>query len=1044
MNRLNASRGVPDEGTGVDSEQAAVESAPRVAIVRDGSPEASDLEGRLTALGWAVSAAANCSELLAQAGRDLPGPVLLDLGSEPTPELVRIAKKLRRRCGATIVFLADDASDELVEASAAAGPCGYLLRPFSDGQLQLSLRAAQEAGKRLLRRSRRRKKQKRQVRRLKRRMAILDAVLELVPDPLFATDENGVRLASSASAAPFLGEYEPGGSLAQALNYSVFDVEADEPLDWGDLPLNRALRGERTDGLLVLARHSESGEGTYVNISARPLPLGRSGKTGSVLLVRDVTAERRVQADLQAALVEQEARAELMEAIFDSMRDGVIVADENGELLAWNSAAQRLGGAIARRWDSRKAVGAGGGSGLPGRYRPERWPSHFGIFLPDKETLLPKEESPLRGAIRGRTTENKRLFIRNAGRPEGGFVSVSARPLVRPPGEAQAGVLLIHDLTEEERIKAELEDTVERLRRQTTLVETVFNNLGAGVVAADAEGRFTTFNPAAEELVGREFFSMPPEEWTEYFGIFRPDGKTFVPTEELPLMRAMQGESLDDEEVLIRNASRPDGVPVSVQARPLPSEDGDPQGGVALFYDIGPRKEAENRLRETLEALRDQTELVEAAFEGISDGIVVADTECKLVYVNAAATKMIDLAAGDWIPMDDLEMALVWDGTPEVQYGCFDAERRSPLVTGDLPIVRAILGDCTDDWDVLIRNRLVPGGAIIRTNGRPLFNADGSLRGGVATLRDVTAERRADETLARAFAEGRLEMMDTILHNVGNAVSSVVVGAETIFDTLERDPLLKRLSALAEAVAAHKGDWANYVENDPQGRKVFPFLIDLARDLDSRDRHLCTAANRVRDRGTHIADIVRSQRNLGSVAAGRTDVDVARSVKATLRLLREQIDGKGISVDVDGLRALPPVREHASQFHQMLLNLLTNAIEAIEELATAGGGDEPPEIAIAARAEDDCLIVEVRDNGVGFVGDPQALIVAGYSTKESGSGLGLHSTANFVASSGGRLELSSEGRGRGATVRVILPLTPLPPENESVKNSSGKTMGSLP
>ena len=881
MSRVDASRGSPERRAGADAEPPATESAPRVAILRDGSPEASDLEARLTALGWAVYAAPNCSELVARAARDLPGAVLLDLGSEPRPELVRIAKKLRRRCGAAVVFLADDASDELFEASAAAGPCGYLLRPFSDGQLRLSLRAAQDAGRRLLRRSKRRKKQKRQVRRLKRRMAILDTVLELVPDALFATDEKGVRLASSVSAAPFLGEYEPGGSLARPLNYRVFDVEADEPMDWDDLPLPRALRGERTDGLVVLARHSESAEGTYVNISARPLPLGRSGKTGSVVLVRDVTAERRAQADLEAALVEQET------------------------------------------------------------------------------------------------------------------------------------------------MRAELEDTVERLRGQTNLMETVFNNLGAGVVAADAEGRFTTFNPAAEELVGREFFSMPPEEWTEYFGIFRPDGKTFVPTEELPLVRAMRGESLDDQEVLIRNDRRRDGMPLSVQARPLASEDGDPQGGVALFYDIGPRKEAENRLRETLDALRDQTELVEAAFEAISDGIVVADTECKLVYVNAAATKMIDMAAGDRIPMKDLQMALVWEGTPEVQYGCFDAERRSPLVTGDLPIVRAILGDCTDDWDVLIRNRLVPGGAIIRTNGRPLFNADGSLRGGVATLRDVTAERRADETLARAFAEGRLEMMDTILHNVGNAVSSVVVGAETIFDTLERDPLLKRLSALAEAVAAHKGDWANYVENDPQGRKVFPFLIDLARDLDSRDRLLGTAANRVRDRGVHIADIVRSQRNLGSVAAGRTDVDVARSVKATVGLLREQIDGKGIAVDLDGLKTLPPIRVHASQFHQMLLNLLMNAIEAIDERATAEDG-APASLAVSAGAEDECLVLEVRDNGVGFVGDPRNLVAAGYSTKDSGSGLGLHSTANFVAGSGGRIELSSEGRGRGTTVRITLPLTPPP------------------
>ena len=65
----------------------------------------------------------------------------------------------------------------------------------------------------------------------------------------------------------------------------------------------------------------------------------------------------------------------------------------------------------------------------------------------------------------------------------------------------------------------------------------------------------------------------------------------------------------------------------------------------------------------------------------------------------------------------------------------------------------------------------------------------------------------------------------------------------------------------------------------------------------------------------------------------------------------------------------------------------------------------------------------MSDNGVGFDGkDARMFFAAGYSTKESGTGLGLHSAANFVVGSGGRIDLSSEGVGKGATVQVQLRL----------------------
>ena len=110
----------------------------------------------------------------------------------------------------------------------------------------------------------------------------------------------------------------------------------------------------------------------------------------------------------------------------------------------------------------------------------------------------------------------------------------------------------------------------------------------------------------------------------------------------------------------------------------------------------------------------------------------------------------------------------------------------------------------------------------------------------------------------------------------------------------------------------------------------------------------------------------------------------------------------------------------------MMVNVIKNSVQAIHELAESDGLEEEPRIRIRAGVEGDFLNLEVGDNGIGFGGkDTRIFFAAGYTTKESGTGLGLHSAANFVVGSGGRIDLSSDGVGKGATARVMLRLPPV-------------------
>ena len=138
-------------------------------------------------------------------------------------------------------------------------------------------------------------------------------------------------------------------------------------------------------------------------------------------------------------------------------------------------------------------------------------------------------------------------------------------------------------------------------------------------------------------------------------------------------------------------------------------------------------------------------------------------------------------------------------------------------------------------------------------------------------------------------------------------------------------------------------------------------------------------------------------------------------------------------MDIDCDKAPEEIRIDESRFHQMMVNLIKNAMEAIDQLVASGGIEGEPRISVRACADGDFVNIEVSDNGIGTAEqDTRALFAAGFTTKETGTGLGLHSAANFVIGSGGQIRLLSDGIGKGATAQVRLRV---PPTGDSRKGS---------
>ena len=825
---------------------------------------------------------------------------------------------------------------------------------------------------------------------------LMETVFNSVSDGVVVTDTDGRFLLVNPRAESIVGMGATDTPSEQwSETYGTFYPDKETPFPSQDLPLMRAMRGETSNDTELFIRNPERPQGVYISVNARPLRDDAGMLKGGVIVLRDITKLKDTETELKQTADSLRDQVQLMETVFNSISDGVIATNEKRELLVWNSSAERISGIHQPLHDS------------------DQWAEKYGIYHPDGKTLVTEEGNPLVRIIRGESIDDIELLVRNEQKPDGVSVSVSGRPLKGKGGITVGSVVVFRDITQVKQTQAKLEGTITQLQSQTRLMETIFKGISDGVVAADENGNFTIFNPSAERIVGIGMTNTGPDQWSEQYGVFFPDRVTTVPTDELPLTRAIRGEASDDMEMFIRNPKIPQGVHISVSGRPLRDDSGMTKGGVIVFRDVTKLKETEHRLQQTADNLRDQARLMETVLKSISDGVIAADEKGKFLIINPSAERITGIGVKDKAPSE-------WPAP----YGVFFPDRVTTVPTDDLPLVRAIRGEASDEMEMFIRNPKIPEGVYVSVSGRPLQDYAGTMKGGVVVFRDVTERLRAEEALTQAFAQGRLEILDTILHNIGNAINSVTIGVGTIHEQLVKNELVNRFSALVKALEAHRDDWVEYLQTDPQGQKVMPFILALAEDFARQNAQFKQTVERVGSRVAHIVDIIRTQRSLDSGTMARKDVNLRKAINDAVKLLQDSLTQRGVQIRLDCQNAPQEIRIQESKFHQMLVNLIKNSMEAIDDLAKSGGLEAKPCIQIQSYIYGDFLFLDVIDNGIGIEPKRSKLIfTAGYTTKEKGSGLGLHSAANFVIGFGGQIYPLSTSVGKGTTMRIKLRLS---------------------
>src|SRR6267378_130344 len=151
-------------------------------------------------------------------------------------------------------------------------------------------------------------------------------------------------------------------------------------------------------------------------------------KTADAVLALTRALEER---DRKLEASEQNLRSEtrIQKAILHSIGEGVVVADASGRFLVYNPAAKDILGV-----DHKEAA-------------IEKWPEHFGLFLPDTVTPYPPDDLPLARALRGEAADDVEVFVRHEKVPQGAWLSVTARPLRDEEGLSKGGVAVFRDIT---------------------------------------------------------------------------------------------------------------------------------------------------------------------------------------------------------------------------------------------------------------------------------------------------------------------------------------------------------------------------------------------------------------------------------------------------------------------------------------------------------------------------------------------------------------------------------------------------------------------
>ncbi len=516
------------------------------------------------------------------------------------------------------------------------------------------------------------------------------------------------------------------------------------------------------------------------------------------------------------------------------------------------------------------------------------------------------------------------------------------------------------------------------LHQITLFQRTILDNVSYGIISTTPEGMVTSFNPAAEMLLGYTADEIvgkrTPECWHDADEILRHArqlsnelGETIQPGFEVFAARPRHNLSEEGEWTFICKDGR--RVPVNLSVTALRDEENRLTGFVGLVYDITERKRAEQALRESRQRLDNIVANSPGAIYRCAN-----DAEWTMEFLSAAITQITGYPAEDFLGNRAISYASIIhpDDRRLVEARVAEGVGRKTRFEIDY---RLVARDGTLRW--------------VHEQGQGVFDADGKLLCLDGFIFDMTALMAAEEEIRKLNQELELRVAERTAQ-LESANKELEAFAYSVSHDL-RAPL-RAIDGFSHILEEDYGG-----RLDAEGTR----LLGVVRDNAARMAQL-------------IDDILKFSR-AGRLEFNADLIDMERMARAVLAELAPDADESRLHVEIDHL---PSAHGDSAMMRQVFVNLLANAIKFSRNR-------QPAQIKVGCRAEENETIYFVQDNGAGFdmryadklFGVFQRL----HGTNEfEGTGIGLAIVKRIVNRHGGRVWAESR-INEGATFYFSLP-----------------------
>ncbi|MEO6521770.1 MAG: ATP-binding protein [Mucilaginibacter sp.] len=281
------------------------------------------------------------------------------------------------------------------------------------------------------------------------------------------------------------------------------------------------------------------------------------------------------------------------------------------------------------------------------------------------------------------------------------------------------------------------------------------------------------------------------------------------------------------------------------------------------------------------------------------------------------------------------------------------------------------------------------------------------------TLNEQLSQQKEQE-LEKAIAQGKFEIASEVLHDIGNAIVGFGAHLSRISRALEQNKIdtIKNLGAFLKA----QQSLLSQVLGADKATALVTIAEGVAKTQGDNRAEIDTSITELLNIITHIQEILNIQRQFVRGHGGvheRKPVNLVNIIDDCKSMLFASFDKHGIHFNIKIKPGTYVIKGDHTKLMQVILNILKNSLEAMPF-------DAPEKnITLAMDAYDDLIELKLIDNGSGFDEETNIhLCERGFTTKKSGTGLGLYNCRSIVESHMGSFEIKSDGPGLGAVTTI--------------------------